>query len=143
MSHVTPINLEIKDLEALKMACERLGLTWMEGQKTYRWYGRFVGDYPMPEGFTVKDLGKCSHAIRVPGASYEIGVVERNGENILMWDFYYSGGLEKVLGQGGYKLKQAYSIEAAKLQAFRDGYTNFTEEVDQNGDIHLTIEVGA
>ncbi len=122
MSHVSAIELEIKDLDALKAACERLGLKWLEGKTTYRWYGQWVGDYPLPEGFKVEDLGKCSHAISVPGAAYEIGVVNRNGKTTLLWDFWSSGGLEKVLGKGGGKLKQAYAVEAAKRAAKKAGY---------------------
>ncbi len=122
MSHVSQIELKIKSLDALKAACKRLGLEWMEGQRTYRWYGSWVGDTPLPEGVKVEDLGKCTHAIRVPGASYEIGVVEKQGEYILMWDFWKYGGLERVLGQGGGKLKQAYSVEQTKAVARRAGY---------------------
>ncbi len=36
MSHVSKIELEIKDLEALKAACQRLGVKFREGQKTRR-----------------------------------------------------------------------------------------------------------
>ena len=122
MSHVSAIELEIKDMDALKAACERLGLKWMEGKTTYRWYGQFMGDYPLPEGFKAEDLGKCTHAISVPGASYEIGVVTRNGKTTLLWDFWSSGGLEKILGKGGGKLKQAYTIETAKRAAKKAGY---------------------
>jgi hypothetical protein len=135
------LDLEINSLDALKMACERFGLIWHEGQITYKWYGRFVGNYPMPKGFTRNDLGKCTHAIEVPGASYEIGVVARNGKTTLMWDFWQGGGLEKVLGVGGSKLIQAYAIEAAKLDAIQQGQ-NYSETIDENGDIELTIEVG-
>jgi len=122
MSHVSEIELKIKSLDALKAACARLGLQFVEGKKTYKWWGHWVGDYPLPAGFKVEDLGKCTHAIRVPGATFEIGVVERNGEHILMWDFYQSGGLEKVLGKGGGKLKQAYTVEQSKTVARRAGY---------------------
>jgi hypothetical protein len=122
MSHVTTIDLEIKDLSALKAACERLGYLWLEGQKNYRWYGRYMGNYAMPEGMTVADLGKCEHAISVPGASYEIGVVTRNGKTTLLWDFWSSGGLERIVGKGGCKLKQAYAVEATRRAARRAGY---------------------
>jgi hypothetical protein len=122
MSHVSAIELEIKDLDALKAACERLGLKWQEGKTTYRWFGTWMGDYPMPEGFTVEDLGKCNHAISVPKAAYEIGVVIRNVKTTLLWDFWESGGLEKVLGKRGGKLKQAYAVETAKRAAKKAGY---------------------
>jgi len=45
MSHVTTVKVEIKDLAALREACESIGLEFREGQKKYKWYGRFVGDY--------------------------------------------------------------------------------------------------
>jgi hypothetical protein len=39
-----------------------------------------------------------------------------------MWDFYSSGGLERIVGKGGGKLKQAYAAEATKRAARRSGY---------------------
>ncbi len=140
MSHVTQIEIKVKSLEALKAACQRLGLEWLEGQKTYKWYGRHVGDYPIPEGLTVDDMGKCTHAIKVPGASYEIGVLDRgNGAFQLLWDFWSGGGLERVLGKGGGKLKQAYALEVAKVQARRAGYSCI-ERVEEDGQtITLTM----
>ena len=72
-------------------------------QPTYRWYGQWVGDYihNIPQGFTQDDLGKCTHAIRVPGATYEIGVVRRGSKYLLLWDFYGAGGLQQYLGTNG------------------------------------------
>ena len=63
MSHIAKIELEINDPENLKLACERLGLQFIENQKTYKWYGSWVGDSPLPDGITLSDLGKCDHAI--------------------------------------------------------------------------------
>ncbi len=128
MSHVSQIEIQIKSLDSLKAACARLGLQWCEGQKTYKWWGYWVGDYPLPKGFNKEDLGRCTHAIHVPGARFEIGVVERNGEINLLWDFYESGGLEEVLGKGGGLLKQAYIVEHAKATARRAGYRNIKEK---------------
>lgn len=122
MSHVSEIELKIKSLDALKSACARLGLEFIQGQTTYKWYGHWVGDYPLPSWLKVEDLGKCEHAIRVPGASYEIGIIEREGEIKLLWDFWGSGGLERVLGKEGGRLKQAYTVEQAKAVARRAGY---------------------
>jgi hypothetical protein len=122
MSHVAKITIEIQSLDALKAACKRLGLTFNMNQKTYAWYGRHVGDYPLPEGFKVEDMGKCDHAIHVPGATYEIGVVKKGNKYELLWDFYYSGGLEKILGKGGGKLKQAYAVSQGVLTAKKQGF---------------------
>ena len=44
MSHVAIIEAEITSLADLKTAAERIGCELVEGQKTYRWYGRHVGD---------------------------------------------------------------------------------------------------
>lgn len=141
MSHVTLLSFVIKSLEALKMACKRLGLEFMENQTTYKWFGRWVGDYPLPKGFKKEQLGHCTHAIRVPGADYEIGVVVgKDGEISLLWDFWSAGGLENVLGKGGYKLEQAYIIEDGKLEAAKQGYAAIEEE-QENGDVKLYIEV--
>lgn len=100
MSHVATISLEIKNLDDLEAACNRLGLELVRGKESYRWFGRSVGDHPLPEGFTVDDLGKCDHAIRIPqsvtGAdrAYEIGVVKRRDGKpgwTLLWDFWNGG----------------------------------------------------
>ena len=137
MSHVTTIKMEIKDLQALEECCKKAGLEFRKGQKTYKWWGYSVGDYPIPKGFTKEDLGKCDHAIGVPNKStYEIGVVVKDGKITLLWDFYGGGqGLEKVAGKDCCNLTQAYTqnvaIKEAKKFASAQGYT-VTEEVDSN-----------
>lgn len=127
MSHVATIDLHIKDLEALKLACREIGLEFKEGQKTYRWYGRHVGDYALPEGTTANDLGKCSHAISVAGnaRAYEVGVCERTDGKPgyrLLWDFYLGGfGLEKIVGRNAGLLKQQYAAQVAMKQLRKQG----------------------
>jgi hypothetical protein len=128
MSHVAKIELEIKDLDALAKAAASLGLELVRGQKNYRWYGRHVGDYPLPQGFTREDLGSCEHAIRVPGSdrAYEIGVVQRRDGKAgytLLWDFWQGGyGLQAKVGSDGQKLRQAYTTEAAVANYTRKGF---------------------
>ena len=138
MSHVAKIEITITDLDTLKGACEQLGLQFMAHQKTYSWYGRYVGDSAIPEGFTEADLGRCDHAIRVPGAEYELGVVYRNGRFHLLWDFYRSGGLERVLGKGACKLKQAYSAERVRREARVKGYHVQERKTEQGIRLILT-----
>jgi hypothetical protein len=121
--HVSTLKLEVRSLEALKAACQRLGLEFVEGQPSYVWFGHWVGDSPLPEGFTQGDLGHCDHAIRVPGASYEIGVVFREGAYHLLWDSWGQGGLEAALGKECNRLRQAYGVAAAILEAQRQGYS--------------------
>ena len=128
MSHVASIELEIKDLDALDEACETLGLELVRGQKTYKWWGHSVGDYPLPTGFKASDLGKSEHAIRIPGDknAYEIGVVPRRDGKpgyTLLWDFYAGGyGMEAKVGKDACKLKQAYSAAVATRHYRKLGY---------------------
>lgn len=136
MSHVATIAVQIKDLASLKKACERVGLEFREGQKTYKWWGRHVGDYPLPAGFTKADLGKSTHALAVKGKkdAYEIGVVESRttpGTYELLWDFYAGGkGLEAAVGKDAKKLMQAYSTEVARKAARRAGFRVTETKVD-------------
>lgn len=139
MSHVAKIELEILDLEILKRACQRLNLEFLENQQTYRWYGRYVGDAPLPEGFKQEDLGKCHHAIRVPGAAYEIGIVHRHGKYFLLWDSWHSGGLERILGPGAGLLKQAYAIERIAQEARLKGYSLIEKQMPNSVQLVLSV----
>ena len=85
MSHISKIELEVKDLAVLAQACTRLGLTLIRGQKHFKWYGRD---------------GQCDHAIKVPDANYEIGVLQKNGLFELNCDFF-DRNIEKVIGKQG------------------------------------------
>jgi hypothetical protein len=142
MSHVATVDLEIKDLDALDGACKRLGLELVRGQQTYRWWGRHVGDYPVPAGFTKEDLGRCEHAIRIPNdqSAYEIGIVRRRDGKpgyALMWDFFAGGmGMQKHVGEGCAKLKQAYALSIATRTAQRNGF-RVTEQQGPNGTVVL------
>lgn len=122
MSHIAKIELEINDLESLKTACKALGFNFIENQTTYRWYGRWVGDTPLPEGVSIEELGKCTHAIHVPAAVFEVGVVQKGTKYSLMWDYWIGGGLEKYIGKNACKLKQAYTLERIRKSARQKGY---------------------
>ena len=49
-------------------------------------------------------------------------MVNRNGKYTLLGDFYYSGGLEKILGKDAGKLKQAYAVESSIAVAKKKGF---------------------
>ena len=115
MSHVTTIDATDKyDIPSLKQMCKNEGWEFIENKTTFAWFGRHVGDYPLPAGFTVDDMGKCSHAIRIPGCTYEVGVVRKGEEWKLLYDFWGTGGLKQRLGENAGLLKQSYSM--AKTQ---------------------------
>jgi len=139
MSHISKIELEITDLATLRQACERLQLQFMENQTTYSWYGTSIGDTPLPEGITASDLGKCDHAIRVPGAQYEIGIVKRDRKYILLWDSWHQGGLEQKLGKNAGRLKQAYGSEKVRKEARLKGHRICEQKTNQG--IRLVLRV--
>ena len=145
MSHIASIDIIITDLAALQAAARELGALWVEGKKTYNWFGQSGGDYPLPAGMTVDQLGKCDHVIALPGVRYEIGVVKRaDGNFTLAYDFYGRSGRhdgEKLLahfGDGLAKIKQFYGLHKATIAARLRGYST-ARKIAANGDIKLQI----
>lgn len=126
MSHIQTIEVNITDLQALKKTCEKLGLVFKNEQKTFRWY---YGDQA------------CNHAISVPGAEYEIGVL-KNADHpgyTLQVD-YYDRKLTEKIGQLGGLFKQRYTLEKAKIEAIKKGYSVREHRINEK-QIELRIIV--
>ena len=145
MSHLVCIEIEVKDLDSLAAACTECGLELARDQKHYRWFGRLMGDSPLPEGMTAKDAGKCDHAIRVPGndRAYEIGVRRQaNGTFKLAYDFWQGGyGLEKLAGEKCGKLVQSYAAAVAVKQVRKQGFA-VQRRVLADGRVQLVCSKG-
>ena len=128
MSHIVSVKVEIRDLDALQKAAEAVGLEFRQDQKSYRWFGRNVGDYPLPEGVTADMLGKCDHALSVAGnpSAYEIGVCsQQDGSYRLLWDFWRGGfGLQEAVGADCSKLVEEYAIAKTVVECERLGWMN-------------------
>lgn len=139
MSHISQIEVEIKDLQSLKTACEALGFDFMENQQQYRWYGKWLGKQPLPAGITEEELGRCDHAIHVPTAVFEIGVARRNNFYMLLWDSWIGGGLTQAIGKHAGILKQAYSAATLRKMARQKQY-RLTENKMTN-KIRLTLSL--
>jgi hypothetical protein len=125
MSHITKINLIVKDLDAMDAAAKRLGLELVRNQKTFK-------------GFTT---GRCDHALRVAGVpgTYEIGLAKRaDGKGYeLKWDGHMGAygtamPLYKAVGYGEpitfnkaascAKLNDWYAATVAKKTMSRQGF---------------------
>ena len=139
MSHISRIELEIKDLQSLKEACKRLGFEFCDNQQSYQWYGRWVGDIPLSEGITEDQLGRCDHAIKVPGAQYEVGVVRKDQSYILLYDEWIKGGLKAKLGVNAGLLKQAYIIETLRKEARQKNYRFHETKMKKQIRVTLTL----
>lgn len=146
MSHMVDAgkDLIINDLDCLAAAAKECGLELVRGQKTHRWFGRWVGDYPLPAGFTKEDLGHCEHAIRIPNKTgYEIGVTKRRDGKAgftLLYDFWQGGyGLEAKAGKALSKLLPQYTAAVTKKQLGRQGYR--VQSVQQRADGTLELEL--
>jgi hypothetical protein len=124
MSHTEVIDLEVTDLTTLANTAKRLGGELILNQKTYEWYGRYMQDYPMPEGIAVSDLGKCEHAIKFPGINYEVGVIKsktQKGAYSLLWDFWDNSLKDKMGGDKAIAFIQHYTMEKTKRAAMSKG----------------------
>jgi len=152
MSHVALVEIIVKDLDILRKAAEKIGLVFKEGQKTWKWYGKWVGDYhgadaAYKNGIDPSQYGKCEHAIGVPNSdkAYEIGVVKHpSGEGYtLLWDFWGGGyGLQAVTGDGCHKLLQEYTKQMTIQQAESEGFYVEEEVINKNGEIEITLSTG-
>ena len=84
-------------------------------------------------------LGKCDHAIKVPGALYEVGVVRKGKSYILLYDEWVKGGLRNKLGENAGLLKQAYTIETLRKEARRKNYRFHESKMKQGIRVTLTL----
>ncbi len=137
MSHISKVEVKIDSLDLLKEACQRLGFEFRPNQRHYKWYGRWTGDTPLPDGIREEDLGKCDHAVHVPGCAYEIGVVKQGNYYILLWDDRHRGGLKKKTGEGAGILKQAYAVCRVRAQARLQSYR--VREIKTPAGIRLVL----
>lgn len=138
MSHVTLIELSVEDLEALAEGGINLGMELLE-KRNFKWYGNYVGDHPLPPGFTEQDMGKCDYVLRIKNnaEAYEVGVVRRKDGKpgyVLLWDFWCEGfGLQSTIGENGSKLRQEYSIAVASKAMRRQGFRISREVNEETG----------
>jgi hypothetical protein len=153
MSHVAmqetkPGEPMFADMEALHLAAVMCGGRIVE-RNTYHWYNRHVGDYPVPKGVKVEQLGKNAKYVfeilpekykelGITGKPYDLGLIEdpaNPGCLVPIYDFYDGGmGLDNAIGTPLFsdayqkaikmlcpKLKQNYDIACDILAAKQAG----------------------
>jgi hypothetical protein len=139
VSHVASVEALIKDLDILKEVGEKLGFEFMEGQKTHRWYGKFLDDWSsdraaVRKGVDPATFGKCDHALRIkarPGG-YEVGITATgDGAYRLVYDNFGGDGqaIEKIAGADLLWLRNEVQAEVAERSLRRSGYRVQREQI--------------
>lgn len=139
---ILTLTLLLRDLPALQSACRRRDWEFRAGQRHYRWFGRQLGDRPLPAGLKATELWHCTHAIAISGCLYEIGLLRRRGYFQPIWDDGPEGGLDGALGINGGLFWQVYLSEAARWAAFRHNH-GFSRHTDYAGTLRLRIAAGS
>lgn len=135
MSHLIASQIAIMDLEILRKAVAGFGgLTWMEGAKRFRSYTK---DERLDT--QVAEHGTCEHAIKIAGATYEIGVVKRkDGEGWnLVFDPYDHAAADKV-GYQCEKVTAAYGEAYIRDFAEKNGFL-VEQSTDSEGNVELCL----
>ena len=118
MSHVVEIKTEVRDPDALRAACRRLGVP-----------------EPALGTFQLYSAAASGLGVRLPGWHYPI-VFDVKRAEAHFDNFRGYWGKQQELD----KLLQAYAIEKAKIEARRKGY-NTTEQQLTDGSIKLTVQI--
>lgn len=149
MSHVSYIDLEVNDLDALERAASSCGLELVRNQTTIRWYGRWVRDYhgddaAYKHGVSPDQYGHCTHALRIPDNkdAYEVGILDNgDGTYKIYFDHWGPGkAIVDKIGRNGEKLKQQY-VKAKAIQALqKKGFSLKSEENLDSGTLKVTMK---
>ena len=129
----------MNDLDALEetLAEQFPELELRRGQKSYRWYGKFMNDSRDYGSHDPKTFGRGEHAIGIRGdrTGYEIGLVaDGAGGFAVLYDAWGPGHkLTELVGAGAAALKQEYAFTVASRKAKatlgRKGWTTSRERM--------------
>jgi hypothetical protein len=122
MSHFVKITSEIKDIEALRAACEELGLELFKGAEA-----RGFDTERQSADFVVRLKGPHDVAVERGG----------NGAYCLSAD-WFGGHVEREVGKNCGRLLQLYAVHKAAKEARRRGLMVMRRPL-KNGSIKLTI----
>ncbi|MEZ6088234.1 MAG: DUF1257 domain-containing protein [Pirellulaceae bacterium] len=120
MSHIVSITTEVRDVSAIRAACQRLHL-----------------DEPVHEQVELFSSSSTGWAVRLQQWRYPIVCQTQTGR--VDYDNYEGRwGEQKQLD----RFLQAYAVEKAKIEARRQGHS-VTEQSLRDGSIKLTVNVGS
>lgn len=122
MSHFTTINTQIKDTEALRAACQELGLSLLSNTTARGYYNNTT---------------KGEFVIRLKGP-YDIAVNKQKDGSFGLTADLWAGHVEKEVGKNYGRLLQLYGVHKAIREARRKGLL-VKRSQQQNGAIKLVI----
>jgi hypothetical protein len=122
MSHFTTIKTQIKDINALRLACSELSLGLLQNAIA-RGYGNSSreGDY----------------VIQVAGP-YDIAVEKQKDGTFGLTTDWWGGHVEAQVGKDFGKLLQLYGVHKASLEAKKKGYS-VLRHARSDGSIKLVL----
>ena len=122
MSHFTTINTQIKDTEALRAACQELGLSLLQNTTARGYYNNTT---------------KGEFVIRLKGP-YDIALNKQPDGSFGLTADLWAGHVEKEVGKNYGRLLQLYGVHKATREARRRGLL-VKRSQQQNGAIKLVI----
>jgi hypothetical protein len=118
MSHFTEIKTKIKDIEALRLACQELGLTLLQNADARGYYeNKTKGDY----------------VVQLKGL-YDIALNKQQDGTFGLIADLWQGHVDKELGPGYGKLLQLYGVHKATIEARKKGLSVLRRQ-QQKGSI--------
>lgn len=119
MSHFTKISTQIKDLETLSVAAEKMGFRVAKNTNCRYYYG----------------VQKREFVIKLPG-EYDVAAT-KEGEYYTLEADFWGNHVSKYVGSNGEMLMQKYAAEKARIEAFKNGLG--VTEKSENDLITLTM----
>jgi Protein of unknown function (DUF1257) len=122
MSHFTTIKTQIKDIEALRSACQEMGLSLLQNAEARGYYeNKTKGDY----------------VVRLKGP-YDIALNKQPDGSFGLTADLWNGHVEQEVGPGYGKLQQLYGVHKAMREARKRGHM-VRRAQQANGSIKLCI----
>ena len=122
MSHFTTIQTQIRDVSALRVACEELGL-----QVLTKTHARGYGSNRLKRDLVIKLKGP-----------YDIAVNQQPDGSCGLTCDWWGGHVEKEVGKNYGRLLQLYGVHKAQAEARHKGYTTRRQAL-KDGSIKLVI----
>src|ERR1035438_7527012 len=122
MSHFTEIQTQIKDTEALRAACQEIGLTLLQHADARGYY---------------ENKTKGEYVIRLKGP-YDIALNKQADGTFGLNADLSNGHVEKEVGPGYGKLLQLYGVHKASIEARKKGLSVLRRH-QPNGSIKLVL----